>query len=67
MAAPTNKEKLLIQVLRKIPIFNGLAPTQVKKILGLCQHKSYKPEERVCESGSRPDEMFILLSGSWRS
>ena len=40
MAAPTNKEKLLIQVLRKIPIFNGLAPTQVKKILGPCQHKS---------------------------
>ncbi len=63
MAAPTNKEKLLIQVLRKIPIFNGLAPTQVKKILGLCQHKSYKPGERVFESGSRPDEMFILLSG----
>ena len=63
MAAPTNKEKLLIQVLRKIPIFNGLALTQVKKIIGLCQHKSYKLGKRICESGSRPDEMFILLSG----
>jgi CRP-like cAMP-binding protein len=63
MATPTNKEKLLIQVLRKIPIFNGLAPTQVKKILGLCQHKQYKPGERICERGTKPDEMFILLSG----
>jgi CheY-like chemotaxis protein len=63
MASPTNKEKLLIQVLRKIPIFNGLAPSQVKKILSLCQSRSYKPGERVCESGTEPDEMFVLLSG----
>ena len=34
--------KLLVQVLRKIPIFKGLSPSQVKKILGLCVHKSYK-------------------------
>jgi CheY-like chemotaxis protein len=58
-----SKEKLLIQVLRKIPIFNCLAPTQVRKIIGLCQHKSCKPGERVCDSGTKPDEMFVLLSG----
>tara|TARA_B100000809_G_scaffold246606_1_gene274735 strand:- start:445 stop:1392 length:948 start_codon:yes stop_codon:yes gene_type:complete len=63
MATPPSKEKLLIQVLRKIPIFNGLSPSQVKKILGLCQNQTYKPGERVCESGSSPDEMFVLLSG----
>lgn len=63
MATPTNKEQLLIQVLRKIPIFNGLSPSQVKKILALCQNKSYQPGERVCESGTKPDEMFVLLSG----
>lgn len=63
MNNPTNKEKLLIQVLKKIPIFKGLAPTQVRKVLSLCQHKSYKPGDRVCESGTKPDEMFVLLSG----
>lgn len=57
------KEQLLIQVLKKIPIFKGLAPTQVRKILGLCVHRQYQPGERICESGTRPDEMYILLSG----
>lgn len=61
--ATDDKEKLLIQVLRKIPIFNGLSPTQVRKILGLCVHRQYGPGDRVCESGTRPDEMYVLLSG----
>ena len=56
-------DRLLIQILRKIPIFNGLAPTQVRKILALCHHKTYKPGDRVCESGTKPEEMFVLLSG----
>jgi CheY-like chemotaxis protein len=63
MANPKNKEKLLIQVLRKIPIFKGLSPSQVKKILGLCNHQQYGPGDHVCESGTRPDEMYVLLSG----
>lgn len=57
------KEKLLIQVLKKIPIFNGLAPSQVRKILGLCVHKSYQPGDKICESGTPPEEMFVLLAG----
>ena len=61
--ADRDKEKLLIQVLKKIPIFNGLAPTQVRKILALCVHKSYAPGDKVCVSGTPPDEMFVLLSG----
>ncbi len=63
MATSTDREKLLIQALRKIPIFNGLAPTQVRKVLGLCHHRTYEPGERVCESGTKPDEMYVLLSG----
>ena len=59
----TNREKLLIQVLRKIPIFNGLSPSQVKRILSLCTHKQYEPGEFVCRSNTESDEMYILLSG----
>jgi CheY-like chemotaxis protein len=61
--ATDNKEKLLIQVLKKIPIFRGLSPTQVRKVLSICQHRSFEAGDRVCESGTRPDEMFVLLSG----
>ena len=63
MAAEASKESLLIKVLRKIPIFNGLSPTQVKRILGLCVHRQFQPEECVCQSGTPSDEMYVLLSG----
>ncbi|MFH1566435.1 MAG: response regulator [Gemmatimonadota bacterium] len=57
------KEKLLIQVLRKIPIFKGLSPTQVRKVLGLCQHRQHPPGAKVCQANSPSDEMYVLLSG----
>ena len=60
---PSESSKLLVNVLRKIPIFKGLSPSQVKKILGLCSHKSYKPGAQVCRRNSPSDEMYILLSG----
>ncbi|HIG52383.1 MAG TPA: response regulator [Candidatus Latescibacteria bacterium] len=61
---PPESSKLLVLVLRKIPIFKGLSPSQVKKILGLCMHKSYKMGSQVCRSNSPSDEMYILLSGA---
>ena len=57
------KEKLLIQVLRKIPIFMGLSPSQVRKILSLCAHRQYEPGAVVCQANSPSDEMYILLTG----
>jgi CheY-like chemotaxis protein len=60
---PAEREKQLVQVLRKIPIFEGLAPFQVKRILGLCKHRSYKPREIICRSGTPSDAMYILISG----
>lgn len=57
------RESLLVQVLRKIPLFKGLSPAQIKKILGLCFHKLYNPNEVVCRSKAPSDELFILLSG----
>lgn len=60
---PPQASKLLVQVLRKIPIFQGLSPSQVKKILGLCALKTYQLKSQVCRNNSPSDEMYILLSG----
>lgn len=60
---PENRENQLLQVLRKIPLFKGLDPPKIKKILGLCMHKVYQPDQVVCRSGAPSDELFILLSG----
>ena len=56
-------QKLLIQLLKKIPIFDGLPPTQVRQLLGICQPKPLDTGERLCTSDTPSDEMYILLTG----
>jgi len=63
MVGVMEKNKALLQTLKKIPIFKGLSPTHVQKILGLCEAKTFKEKETVCAQGSDSDEMFILISG----
>jgi CheY-like chemotaxis protein len=60
---PPESSRLLVQVLRKIPLFTGLSPSQVKKILSLCVHRDCEPGAQICRSGSASDEMYVLLSG----
>jgi CheY-like chemotaxis protein/CRP-like cAMP-binding protein len=60
---PEKQENQLLQVLRKIPLFKGLDPQKIKKILGLCMHKVYQPDQLICRSGAPSDELYILLSG----
>ena len=60
---PPDYSKSLVMVLRKIPIFKRLSPSQVKNLLGLCAHKSYKMGFQVCRSDTPSHEMHILLSG----
>lgn len=58
-----NRDRTLLQVLRKIPLFKGLEPPKIKKILGLCMHKVFQAEQLICRSGALSDELYILLSG----
>ena len=62
MSSQTSKE--LGQVLKKIPLFQGLSPTQIRAILGISKLQSYKHKEQICEGGDKAsDEVYILLSG----
>lgn len=58
-----DKNKVLLQTLKKIPIFKGLSPSQVQKVLGLCQPRSCATGEVVCARGTNSDEMYILIAG----
>ncbi len=53
----------LIQVIRKIPLFDGLGPTQIQKVLGACAPRRLEEGEIVCAANTPGDEMYILLSG----
>ncbi len=63
---PTNDAKSLIPIVKKIPIFDGLAPSDIRTLLKLCTQKSYQTGEKMCAFGTPSDEMYILLSGRLR-
>jgi CRP-like cAMP-binding protein len=63
MSGSPESSKPLIEALRKISLFRGLSPTQVRQMLGVCARKSYQPGDKVCTSNMPSDEMYILLSG----
>jgi len=57
------QNKTLVQVLKKIPIFNGLSPTQIQKALSLCSSKSLEEGKALFAAGGPSDEMYVLLNG----
>tara|TARA_Y100000588_G_scaffold254792_1_gene269314 strand:- start:1466 stop:1633 length:168 start_codon:yes stop_codon:yes gene_type:complete len=54
---PPELAKLLVKVLSKIPIFQGLVAAQVKKNIGICSHKVFQAGEVLCRSNTESDEM----------
>ena len=60
---PPEPKKALVQVLKKIPLFRDLSPSQIQKVLVICSAKSYCANEVICGKGSSSGEMYILLSG----
>ena len=64
MQQPPPKE--LVQVLKKIPLFRGLAPSQVQQIVGLCVGKTYEAETTICHSDVASNAMYILVTGKLR-
>ena len=58
-----DKSKLLINSLKKIPIFDALPPNSVNLLVSLCEPRSLKEGEELCTGGTPSDEMYILLAG----
>ena len=56
-------DKSLTQILKKIPLFEGLSPTGIQKILGLCSPEAFAPEKQICTINAPSDRLHILLSG----
>jgi len=57
-------ETVMANVFQRIPLFQGLPPSMVQKIMGLCALRSYEPEAQICAGSDRPsEEMYILLHG----
>lgn len=57
------KTRLLLQVLKKIPIFDALPPSLVSKLLSLCTMRQLSDGDVLCRHDTPSDEMYILLAG----
>lgn len=54
----------MLATLQKLPLFQDLFPTHLKRLFSTCTQVSFETGELLCKAGSTSDQMFILLSGS---
>ena len=59
-----NNTRRFIQIIDKIPMFEGLKPVQALEILKLCRPRGFSHHEVLCKHGTRSTEMYILLTGT---
>jgi CRP-like cAMP-binding protein len=52
-----------IQVVKRIPLFQGLQTAQTLALIKVCQRRTLQRRENLCVYGEPSTEMFILLSG----
>lgn len=53
----------LVQTIKKIPIFAGLSPSQIRSVLDLCKPLKCQPNQTIYAANSASNQMHILLSG----
>jgi CheY-like chemotaxis protein len=51
------------QILKKIPLFSKLSPSQIQSLIKICKTKQYNAGDVVCAIGERSDSMQILITG----
>lgn len=58
-----NYDNRTLEVLKKVPFFEGLSPTQVKNVLEICHARALPEGEDLCKMGEPSNKMFIVLKG----
>ena len=53
----------LVETVKKIPIFRGLAVDQIRKILACCNHEIHEVGDVVCQNNTASTEIYILIAG----
>jgi CRP-like cAMP-binding protein len=52
--------------LRRVPLFEGLAPEDLQRIAATARERAYGPDEVVVREGDVGDELIVILEGSVR-
>ena len=59
-----NKQQhMLMKVLQKIRVFDGLTAMEAQNLLSMCQIKKFAADEQVYRVGADSNDMFVLIQG----
>lgn len=58
-----SKTKLMLQALKKIPVFQSLPPSQVRQLITAAETRQLVESDVLCQHDTPSDEMYILLRG----
>ena len=61
--SPRQKQDETLELLKKIPVFEGISDRNLKIIYSLCHLRNYKEGELVFQSGEPGVGMYIILEG----
>lgn len=56
----------LFHIIEKIPIFKGLQPQAINKIIPLLEEEVFPADTKIIREGALGDSLYIILSGSVR-
>lgn len=63
MATPNQKQYALIQIIKKIRVFERLDIEEIVSLLKVCKTQTYPEKQRIYQAGDPSREMLILLKG----
>jgi len=63
MAMPNQKQYALIQIIKKIRVFERLDIEEIVSLLKVCKTRTYPEKQRIYQAGDPSREMLILLKG----
>lgn len=53
----------MTKIVERIPIFRGLSPHRLQKVLDICSEHRFSAGQTVCEAGDESSEVYVVLSG----
>lgn len=54
------------KIVEKLPVFRGLSPSRMQKVLEVCSEQVFKAGQTLCAEGDKSSEFYVVLSGSLR-
>ena len=61
---PDGARQNLIELLVRIPIFDGLVPDECRRLMTICKQASYAEGETIYAAGTPGAQLLILLKGT---